>query len=129
MRLPPTVDGERAAAEMKRMLEADAPYGARVQFSVDHPASGWNAPPTAPWLARAVDAASQLAYGKPAGWIGEGGTIPFMNMLGHRFPKAQFLITGVLGPGSNAHGPNEFLDIGYAKKLSLAVASVVAAVE
>ncbi len=129
LRLPPTVDGEAAAAEMKRLLEADAPYGARVSFNVDHPASGWNAPPTAGWLKRSLEQASQRAYGREAAWMGEGGTIPFMNMLGTRFPKAQFLITGVLGPQSNAHGPNEFLDIGYAKRLSLAVASVVADVE
>lgn len=128
LRLPPTVDGERAAAEMKRLLESDPPYNARVHFAMDAAASGWNAPETAPWLARAVDAASRQAFGRDAGWVGEGGTIPFMNMLGRRFPKAQFLITGVLGPGSNAHGPNEFLDIGYAKRLSLAVASIVAAV-
>ncbi len=128
LRLPPTVDGERAAAEMKRLLEADPPYNARVHFAMDAAASGWNAPETAPWLARAVDAASRRAFGRDAGWIGEGGTIPFMNMLGRRFPKAQFLITGVLGPGSNAHGPNEFLDIGYAKRLSFAVASIVAEV-
>jgi acetylornithine deacetylase/succinyl-diaminopimelate desuccinylase-like protein len=128
LRLPPTVDGERAAAAMKRMLERDPPYGARVHFELDAAAGGWNAPQTADWLKRAVDAASTQAFGRPAAWMGEGGTIPFMNMLGVKFPRAQFLITGVLGPGSNAHGPNEFLDIGYAKKLSLAVASVVASI-
>ncbi len=128
LRLPPTVDGEAAAAVMKRVLEQDPPYDARVRFEMDAAASGWNAPATAPWLASAVDSASRQAFGREAAWMGEGGTIPFMNMLGVRFPKAQFLITGVLGPGSNAHGPNEFLDLGYARKLSLAVASVVAAI-
>ena len=128
LRLPPTVDGHWAAAAMKRVLERDPPYGARVHFEMDAAASGWNAPETAPWLARAVDAASRQAFGRDAAWMGEGGTIPFMNMLGVKFPRAQFLITGVLGPGSNAHGPNEFLDIGYARKLSLAVASVVASI-
>lgn len=126
LRLPPTVDGQRAAAAMKRVLERDPPYNARVHFEMDAAAGGWNAPETADWLKRAVDIASTQAFGKEAAWMGEGGTIPFMNMLGVKFPRAQFLITGVLGPGSNAHGPNEFLDIGYARKLSLAVASVVA---
>ena len=70
----------------------------------------------------------QRAFGRPVAWIGEGGTIPFMAMLGARFPKAQFLITGVLGPQSNAHGPDEFLHIGYAKRLSVAVASLLTAV-
>ena len=127
LRLPPTVDGQRAAEAMKRVLERDPPYNARVDFAMDAAAGGWNAPETAGWLKRALDVASTQAFGKEAAWMGEGGTIPFMNMLGVKFPRAQFLITGVLGPSSNAHGPNEFLDIGYAKKLSLAVASVVAA--
>ncbi len=128
MRIPPTVDGQRATQAMKRVLEADPPYGARVRFEADWGATGWNAPETAPWLQRALDQASRSAFGREAGWIGEGGTIPFMNMLGERFPQAQFLITGVLGPQSNAHGPNEFLHIDYAKRLTAAVAAVVAEV-
>jgi acetylornithine deacetylase/succinyl-diaminopimelate desuccinylase-like protein len=128
LRLPPTVDGERACQQMKKLLEANPPYQARVSFEADHGATGWNAPATAPWLQQAVDAASMGAFGKPSAWIGEGGTIPFMNMLGQRFPRAQFLTTGVLGPKSNAHGPNEFLHIEFAKKLTAAVAGVVASV-
>jgi acetylornithine deacetylase/succinyl-diaminopimelate desuccinylase-like protein len=109
-------------------LETDAPYQARVRFQADWGATGWNAPATAGWLDQALREASLGAFGRDPAWFGEGGTIPFMNMLGEHFPHAQFLITGVLGPRSNAHGPNEFLDIGYAKKLTTAVASVVAAV-
>ncbi len=126
MRIPPTVDAERATWAMKRVLESDPPYQARVSFAADHGATGWNAPATASWLERALEDASQRCYGRPAAWMGEGGTIPFMNMLGERFPRAQFLITGVLGPKSNAHGPNEFLHIDYAKRLTGAVALVVA---
>lgn len=128
LRLPPTVDAERAARALQRLLEADPPYRARVTFEPDWAASGWNAPATAPWLARAADDASRAAFGKEAVWMGEGGTIPFMGMLGAKFPAAQFLITGVLGPQSNAHGPNEFLHLGYAKRLTAAVAAIVAAV-
>ncbi len=127
LRLPPTVDGEAATREMKRLLEADPPYGATVRFEPDQGATGWNAPPTAPWLAAAAQASSRIAYGKDAGAMGEGGTIPFMGMLGASFPDAQFLITGVLGPKSNAHGPNEFLDIPYARKLTSCVARILAA--
>jgi acetylornithine deacetylase/succinyl-diaminopimelate desuccinylase-like protein len=126
LRLPPTVDGQQATARLKRLLEADPPYNARVTFEADWGATGWNAPATAPWLARAVDEGSRAGFGREAAWIGEGGTIPFTHMLGRRFPRAQFLITGVLGPQSNAHGPNEFLHIGCAKKLSVAVAAIVA---
>ena len=122
LRLPPSVDGAGAAASMKRLLEADPPHGAIVRFESDEGASGWNSPPTAPWLERALDEASRTFYDKPAAAMGEGGTIPFMAMLGKHFPEAQFLITGVLGPKSNAHGPNEFLHIPYATKLTACVA-------
>jgi acetylornithine deacetylase/succinyl-diaminopimelate desuccinylase-like protein len=128
LRLPPTVDGNEATATLKHLLEDRPPYNARVTFDADWGATGWNAAATAPWLARAADSASRAAFGRAAAWMGEGGTIPFMNMLGERFPRAQFLITGVLGPKSNAHGPNEFLHIEYVKKLSAAVASIVAEV-
>lgn len=127
MRLPPTVDGERASHELKQLLEADPPYNARVTFEPNWAATGWNAPPTAPWLKSALDRLSIETFGRESAWMGEGGTIPFMNMLGERFPDAQFLITGVLGPKSNAHGPNEFLHIPYATALTRLVAAVVVA--
>jgi acetylornithine deacetylase/succinyl-diaminopimelate desuccinylase-like protein len=126
LRLPPTIDGEIATQALKQLLEADPPSGASVRFEDATSASGWNALATAPWLAEALDEASKLHYGKPAAAIGEGGTIPFMAMLGKHFPDAQFLITGVLGPKSNAHGPNEFLHVPYAKKLTACVAHVLA---
>jgi acetylornithine deacetylase/succinyl-diaminopimelate desuccinylase-like protein len=127
LRLPPTVDGERAGAELRRLLEADPPHGATVRFEPESAATGWNAPATAPWLAAAVDAASRAHYAHPPGALGEGGTIPFMGMLGATFPGAQFLITGVLGPKSNAHGPNEFLHVPYAKRLNACVAQIITA--
>jgi acetylornithine deacetylase/succinyl-diaminopimelate desuccinylase-like protein len=127
LRLPPTVDGAGATAALERLFAADPPAGANVAFVPDQGATGWNAPPTAPWLARALEAASLAHYGQPAAAMGEGGTIPFMAMLGQRFPAAQFLITGVLGPHSNAHGPNEFLHIPYATRLTACVAQVLAA--
>jgi acetylornithine deacetylase/succinyl-diaminopimelate desuccinylase-like protein len=127
MRLPPTVDGEEAARTMKSMLERDPPYSAAVSFDYDSASSGWNAPASAPWLAESLDQASHALFGKPAAAMGEGGTIPFMGMLGAKFPQAQILVTGVLGPQSNAHGPNEFLDIAYAKKITAAAAMVIAA--
>ncbi len=127
LRIPPTVDGERAAARVKELLETDPPYGARASFDAGHAASGWHAPQLEAWLEEAMAAASLKHWGKPAMWMGEGGTIPFMAMLGAKFPRAQFLITGVLGPHANAHGPNEFLHLEYAKKLTAAVADVLAA--
>jgi len=127
LRLPPTVKAESAAKQLKAILETDPPYGARVTFESGHAGSGWHAPQSKEWLSKALDAASMAHFGKPAMYMGEGGTIPFMGMLGAQYPQAQFLITGVLGPHSNAHGPNEFLHIGYAKRLTACVADVLAA--
>lgn len=125
MRLPPTVEAELASRTLKQLLERDPPYGAKVSYTPSSVGNGWNAPETAPWLLRATDEASNAAFGREAGWIGEGGSIPFMNMLGEKFPRAQFLITGVLGPKSNAHGPNEFLHVPYVKRLTTAVADII----
>ena len=126
LRIPPTVDGAEAAAEVKRLVENNTPYNAQVSFTGGG-SSGWNAPAFAPWLSVALDAASMHYFGKPAAYMGEGGTIPFMGMLGVKFPHAQMLVTGVLGPKSNAHGPNEFLHIAYAKKVTAATALVISA--
>jgi acetylornithine deacetylase/succinyl-diaminopimelate desuccinylase-like protein len=125
MRLPPTVNGEEATRRMKETLEADPPNGARVQFTPEHPASGWNAPDIAPWLSASLERASQAAYGHSVMYMGEGGTIPFMAMLGEFYPEAQFMITGVLGPNSNAHGPNEFLHLPFVRRLNSCVARVI----
>ena len=126
LRLPPTRDAVAANNDLKRILEKDPPYGAKVTFKSDGAGAGWNAPPMSAWLVKSVERASKAFFGKPSLYMGEGGSIPFMGMLGARFPKAQFLITGVLGPNSNAHGPNEFLDLPTGKKLTASVASVLA---
>lgn len=125
-RLPPTANGDAAAVALKNVLEKDPPYGAKVHFAVEKASAGWNAPPLASWLETAMAEASQTFFGRPACLMGEGGSIPFMGMLGERYPQAQFLITGVLGPASNAHGPNEFLHIPTAEKLTCSVAHVLA---
>ncbi len=126
LRLPPLVDGATASAQLKALLETDAPYGARVSFSPAQAATGWNAPAVAPWLEQSLDQASRAVFDAPTMYTGEGGTIPFMGMLGAEFPEAQFVITGVLGPRSNAHGPNEFLHLGYVRRLTTCVARVIA---
>jgi acetylornithine deacetylase/succinyl-diaminopimelate desuccinylase-like protein len=142
LRVPPLVDANEAAAKLQRLLEDNAPYNAKVTFAADgragggagggpvpgpSGATGWNAPDLAPWLEEALNAASQAHYGAPCGYIGEGGTIPLMSLLQTSFPKAQMMVCGVLGPKSNAHGPNEFLNVPYGKRLTAAVAQVMAA--
>lgn len=125
-RLPPSCDAKKLAQVLKKKLEIKPPYNAEVTFEIKDVTNGWNVPATQPWLTQAMQEASQHYYGKETSYWGEGGGIPFMAMLGKKFPKAQFMITGVLGPHSNAHGPNEFLDIPAAKKLTACVAEVLA---
>ena len=126
LRLPPTLDGKRAGELLQEALLRDPPNGAMVTLELEKASTGWNAPAMAPWLESAIDAASHAFYGKPAMYMGEGGSIPFMGMLGEKFPGAQFMITGVLGPHSNAHGPNEFLHIDMGKRVTACVARVIA---
>ena len=125
LRLAPTTDGATAGELVKTLLERDPPYGAKVEFKLEKASTGWNAPALASWLEQAVEKASQTAFGRPAAMMGEGGSIPFMGMLGEKFPAAQFVITGVLGPHSNAHGPNEFLHIPTGKRVSISIASIL----
>jgi acetylornithine deacetylase/succinyl-diaminopimelate desuccinylase-like protein len=126
LRLPPLVDAAQAVQELKTLLEDNAPYQARVTFEPAGAATGWNAPASTPWFEQALHTASQAHFGAPCGYIGQGGTIPLMNMLSEGFPSAQMMVCGVLGPRSNAHGPNEFLHVPYAKRLTAAVAEVMA---
>jgi acetylornithine deacetylase/succinyl-diaminopimelate desuccinylase-like protein len=125
LRLPPTADANVATIALKQLFEKDPPYGAKVTFASEQCASGWNAPPLEPWLENSLKSASMEFFGKEVCYMGEGGTIPFMAMLGEKFPRAQFMITGVLGPRSNAHGPNEFLDIQTGMRLTCCVARVL----
>jgi acetylornithine deacetylase/succinyl-diaminopimelate desuccinylase-like protein len=126
LRLPPLVEAAQAVQTLKALLEDNAPYQARVTFESMSSATGWNAPETAPWFERALNTASLAHFGAPCGYIGQGGTIPLMNLLSKGFPQAQMMVCGVLGPKSNAHGPNEFLHVPYAKRLTAAVAQVIA---
>jgi acetylornithine deacetylase/succinyl-diaminopimelate desuccinylase-like protein len=127
LRLPPLVDAKEASLRLKTLLEANPPYGAKVCYTIEDAATGWNAPETSPKLASLLEQSSNTYFGKNALALGEGGSIPFMGMLGKAFPNAQFVITGVLGPESNAHGPNEFLEVEYAKKLNCCVIDILSA--
>jgi acetylornithine deacetylase/succinyl-diaminopimelate desuccinylase-like protein len=124
-RLPPTCDAQVAAKAVKDALEKDPPPFARVGFRAESTMGGWNAPAIADWLDRSIRSASEAHFGKPSMYMGTGGSIPFMGMLGARFPEAQFLVTGLLGPNSNAHGPNEFLHIATGKRLTACVSHVL----
>jgi len=124
-RIPPGVDPHKSVEAVKHKITQNPPYGAKVEFTIDSAYKGWQAPLEEEWLIESTHKASNTFYNKPCGSFGEGGSIPFMGMLGDMFPKAQFVITGLLGPKSNSHGPNEFLDIEYAKKLNACVCQIL----
>lgn len=126
LRLPPTLDAEQASTCLKELFEKDPPYRAEVTFKLEQATAGWNAPQIAPWLAQCLEEGSKEFFGAPPAYMGEGGSIPFMSMLHEKFPAAQFVITGVLGPGSNAHGPNEFLHIPTGERVTACIAKVLA---
>ena len=67
--------------------------------------NGWHAPAPAPWLASALRQVGDHVFGKPCHNMGIGGGIPFMEMLGRRYPDAQFVVTGALGGDSNCTCP------------------------
>jgi acetylornithine deacetylase/succinyl-diaminopimelate desuccinylase-like protein len=125
LRLPPTCEPQRAATAVRAALERDPPYTAEVSVGLEPPAAGWSAPAFAPWLDASLQRASRAIFGREAIHVGSGGTIPFLGMLAARFPRTQFMVTGVLGPHANAHGPNEFLHLDYAQRLTACVALVL----
>jgi acetylornithine deacetylase/succinyl-diaminopimelate desuccinylase-like protein len=126
LRLPPSVEPARAGRAVQEALQRNPPYGAQVSFEPESSSGGWNAPAFAPWFEASMQRASKQVFGRDAVSLGGGGTIPFLRMLGERFPQTQFFVTGVLGPHSNAHGPNEFLHIDYATRLTECVSLVLA---
>ncbi len=125
LRLPPTLDAAQASLRLKMLLEEDPPYSCDVDFSVDMVSQGSEAPTLSANLAEHLAAASHLFFGKTAASLGGGGGIPFLAMLGERFAGSEFIVTGVLGPESNAHGPNEFLHLPTAHKLTTALAYIL----
>ncbi len=126
MRIPPLVDSQSIAEKVQNILEKDPPYGARVQYTPMGGTNGWNAPAMSNWFGEALNESSNRYFGKAPVFMGEGGSVPFMHLLASKFPKAEFMITGVLGPHSNAHGPNEFLHLPTVKKLTCCVTHVLA---
>ena len=125
IRIPPCVDPEKALASLKAKLTENIPYGAEASIENTQAASGWNAPLEAPWFTKAVEEIGHSVFGTPSAYIAEGGSIPILNLFADTFPGSQMFVTGVLGPASNAHGPDEMLDIGYTVKLTTAVANLL----
>jgi acetylornithine deacetylase/succinyl-diaminopimelate desuccinylase-like protein len=125
LRLPPTADVHAVGDEMIAVLEADPPFGANVRMQAGARGPGWASPAFEPWLAAATAQASLTHFGAPVASCGVGGTIPFMGMLGEQLPDAQFLLVGVLGPESNAHGPDEFLHLPTVRRVTSSVADVL----
>jgi len=125
IRLPPTLKGDKAVKSIQEILTTNPPYGAEVVLDDICIGNGWNAPFISKSLDESINQASLNIFGKEAVYMGEGGSIPFMDILAEKFPKCQFIVTGILGPNTNAHGPNEFLHIPYTKKFIACLVQIV----
>ncbi len=127
-RLPPTADPKAALAALEKTLTTDVPYGAHVELSRSEEGPGWNAPVTAPWLKSTLDSVSEAVFGGNQ-WltIRLGGSIPFMGTLAEHYPRAQFVVMGALAADSNAHVPDEWLNVAQAKRITEAVAHILSA--
>jgi acetylornithine deacetylase/succinyl-diaminopimelate desuccinylase-like protein len=123
LRLPPDVDAERACDALISALRTDE--GAHITIDVKGVAQGWIAPPLEAGVTATLTRVSTERFGRAPGFVGEGGSIPFLADLQRGFPGTQFVATGVLGPHSNAHGPNEALHIPMAKAVTHAVAELL----
>jgi acetylornithine deacetylase/succinyl-diaminopimelate desuccinylase-like protein len=123
LRLPPDVDAERACDALISALRTDE--GAHITIDVKGVAQGWIAPPLEAGVRATLTRVSTERFGRAPGFVGEGGSIPFLADLQRGFPGTQFVATGVLGPHSNAHGPNEALHIPMAKAVTHAVAELL----
>lgn len=126
IRLPPTKKAEEAKQFVVKTLTENPPYNSKVTVLSAGSGDGFNAPIMPEALESAIQEASQIYYGKKAFTIAEGMSIPFLGFLNELWPKAKFMVTGVLGPASNAHGPNEFLHIPYVKNLTCSMAYILA---
>ena len=124
-RTPPTADADTAAAAVTKLLTTDVPYGATVELSDIAAEDGWSAPPLAPWLSAALGQVSESVFGTGYRSVGIGGSVPFMGLLGRLYPEASVLITGALGADSNAHVPDEWLNIRFAGQITEAVAHLL----
>jgi len=123
LRLPPDVDAQAACDALLGAITTDE--GAHITIDVEPPAQGWIAPPLPETIAATLTRVSTDRFGRPPGFVGEGGTIPFLADLQQGFPRTPFVVTGVLGPHSNAHGPNESLHIPTGKAVTHAVAALL----
>jgi len=129
-RIPPLVDNNKAAQALKEVFEKDPPCGAAVRYEVRQGADGWNAPEVKEDLEVAVATACESYFdGRHLGFTGIGGTIPLLEMLQGLFPAANLLCTGVLGPDTNMHGPNEMLPMEYTKKFTACIAMIMGIID
>jgi len=118
-----------AEAIIRKKLTENVPYNAKVTLAGGHAGSGWCMKVLSPHLDKNIrDAGAAFFDGKPTGSYGMGGSIPFLSELGTMYPDTEIVAFGLLGPDSNAHGPNEMLHLDYAKRLTCSLAHIIQSV-
>jgi len=129
IRLPPKVNPDDAYTAVTKLLTTDVPYNAKVTCTSQGKGQGWCMGELSPWLEEGImKAGAQFWDGKKAGSYGMGGSIPFLAELGKMYPDCQIIAFGLIGPQTNAHAPNECINLPFAKKLTCALSHVMATV-
>ena len=124
-RLPPNMDCHKAAAIVKQKLTTDVPHDCIVEIKGDHNGNGWCMKDPEPWFHDVINNASKNFYDREYGSYGMGGSIPFLSQLGGLYPNTFIVALGLLGPQSNAHAPNESVNLTYAKKLTMCMSHIL----
>jgi len=118
-----------AAALIKKKLTENVPYNCKVTATGDHNGYGWCAKEYEGWLQAGIDkAGADFFGGKKTGSYGMGGSIPFLAELEKMYPQTQIVALGLIGPQSNAHAPDECINLTYAKKLTCSLSHIIGSV-
>ena len=125
IRTPPTLSKEKAKKTIEKILTENIPYNAKVK--VDFPAlvDGWILKKLDSKINESFMKSSMFLFGSECYNLGSGITIPFVNMLNEKYKNCNMFVSGLLGPKSNAHSPNECLNIDYSIKLTVALAHLI----
>jgi acetylornithine deacetylase/succinyl-diaminopimelate desuccinylase-like protein len=126
LRIPPSKNSKEAKEQIENFFsKVKVPHNAKFSYNVYKSGTGFECPSYSKSVLEVINKAGNETFDKPVLYYGEGGSIPFLNDIKNVFPKAQFIVTGVLGPESNAHGPDEMLHLGFLENLVVTMGKIL----
>lgn len=125
IRLPPTANAKSIETKCREIMTSNPPFNCKITLSNVEAGYGWAAKELPDVLKDSFNKSSKTLFGREFFCFGEGGSIGFIHDLGELYPDCQMLVTGVLGPKTNAHCPNECLNIDYTEKITVALAHTI----